>query len=155
MKKLIVGFTLLCISMIAATKIQAKELRVKGYTDREMNVLAKIVEAEAGDGTTRQKQNVIQCILNRVKSDDFPDSIEAVVFDRGQFTPVTDGSYAKAKPSKHTKKAIKSYFESGKKLHNCLFFCSTTCHSYKFGWFSKLEESFKDGMHAYFTGKRK
>ena len=51
-------------------------------TERERSILERIVEAEATDKDMKSKILVANVILNRVRSDEFPDSIEAVVFQR-------------------------------------------------------------------------
>lgn len=119
---------------------------------KEIEILLRITEAT--DGTVEQKKNVISCIMNRVYSPEFPDTIEGVVFQKGQFSPITDGRYYLVEISQSTIEAYEEYKIEGL-MHNCLFFCTPTCSSYKSGWFSTLKESFQDGMHAYFTGEKK
>ena len=119
----------------------------------EYEILCRIVEAEATGGTIKQKENVTSCILNRVASNEFPDTIEDVVFDKGQFSPISDGRYYKVAITKETEQAVSRILWKGSQ-HDCLYFCSD-CKSYRSGWFSKLEESFYDGVHHYFTGKKK
>ena len=47
--------------------------------------LAMAVEAEAGICDITEKQLVASCILNRVASDDFPNTIKEVIEEQGQF----------------------------------------------------------------------
>ena len=64
-------------------------------TQRERSILERIVEAEATDKDEKSKILVANVILNRVRSKEFPNSIEAVVFQRAygkvQFSPTADG----------------------------------------------------------------
>jgi N-acetylmuramoyl-L-alanine amidase len=69
-------------------------------------ILERIVEAEAGDQGHRGKRLVANVIINRVKSSKFPSTIKGVVFAPRQFSPVTDGAYARAVVTKDTKKAV-------------------------------------------------
>lgn len=125
------------------------------YTEQEQ-ILLRITEAEATDGTLEQKLNVISCVMNRVESKDFPNTVKGVVFEKGQFTPISDGRYYSVSIQPSTEDALLVWKALPKSTrHNCLFFCTTTCGSYRHGWFSTLEESFQDGMHAYFTGEKK
>ena len=66
-------------------------------TQRERSILERIVEAEATDKDEKSKILVANVILNRVRSKEFPNSIEAVVFQRAygkvQFSPTADGRY--------------------------------------------------------------
>ncbi|MCB6759237.1 cell wall hydrolase, partial [Phocaeicola vulgatus] len=58
---------------------------------REKAILTRIVEAEATDKDMKSKILVANVILNRVRSKEFPNTIEQVVFQRTngsvQFSP--------------------------------------------------------------------
>ena len=77
-------------------------------TQRERSILERIVEAEATDKDEKSKILVANVILNRVRSKEFPNSIEAVVFQRVygkvQFSPTADGRYESVHITKSTKK---------------------------------------------------
>ncbi|MDO4553778.1 MAG: cell wall hydrolase, partial [Lachnospiraceae bacterium] len=64
---------------------------------KEYNILARIVEAEATDKDKKSKILVANVVLNRVRSEEFPDTVEGVVFQNVngavQFSPVADGRY--------------------------------------------------------------
>lgn len=62
----------------------------------EMEMLAQLVEAEAGNQPFEGKCLVVDVILNRVESPDFPDTIEEVIFQDGQFSVITNGAFDKA-----------------------------------------------------------
>lgn len=62
----------------------------------EMELLAQLVEAEAGNQDFEGKCLVVDVVLNRVESDDFPNTIEEVIFDPGQFSVITNGAFDKA-----------------------------------------------------------
>ena len=64
----------------------------------ERYLLAKIAMAEAESEDTAGKALVIMVVLNRVQSGDFPDSIEEVVYQPGQFSPVGDGRFDMVEP---------------------------------------------------------
>lgn len=63
---------------------------------RQMYVLAQLVHAEAGNQSLEGKRLVADVVLNRVHSDDFPDTIEGVIHQNGQFECVSNGSYHRA-----------------------------------------------------------
>lgn len=50
------------------------------YTIEEVIILAKCVQCEAGIGRTQSQKNITSVILNRAESDDFPDTIEEVIY---------------------------------------------------------------------------
>ena len=80
-------------------------------TQRERSILERIVEAEATDKDEKSKILVANVILNRVRSKEFPNSIEAVVFQRAygkvQFSPTADGRYESVHITKSTKRSVK------------------------------------------------
>lgn len=66
-------------------------------TKRDYEALVRIVEAEAGCEDETGKLLVANVVLNRVKSEDFPDTVEEVVLQKSdgvtQFSPVSTGSF--------------------------------------------------------------
>ncbi|MGE5613357.1 MAG: LysM peptidoglycan-binding domain-containing protein [Bacillota bacterium] len=65
------------------------------YTDAELDLLARLVRAEAESEPYAAKVAVAAVVVNRVKSDLFPDTITAVIYEVSngyyQFTPVENG----------------------------------------------------------------
>ena len=76
----------------------------------DLEVLLRIVEAEAGCEDEDGKLLVANVILNRLNSEKFPDSITEIVFQRengvSQFSPIADGSYYKVSVSEETAEAV-------------------------------------------------
>ena len=62
----------------------------------EMELLAQLVQAEAGNQTFEGKCLVVDCVLNRVESDAFPNTISEVIFQEGQFSVIKNGAFDKA-----------------------------------------------------------
>ena len=58
--------------------------------------LAILVQAEAGNQDQIGKQLVVDVVLNRVESDDFPDTIHEVIVQKHQFSTVWDGAWQRA-----------------------------------------------------------
>lgn len=63
----------------------------------EVQLLTQLVEVEAGNQNLTGKRYVVDVVLNRVSSDDFPDTVKEVIFQNGQFSAITDGNFEKAK----------------------------------------------------------
>lgn len=82
MKKLIL---LILALLLFSSTVSAIE-----YSDYEKDLMYRIVYAEAGICSDLTQQIVAQVILNRVDSPEFPDSIEGVIFQPGQFSPAPD-----------------------------------------------------------------
>lgn len=53
--------------------------------DNEKNVLARVVHAEASNQDMTGKRLVVDCVLNRVDSDKYPNHVFGVVLQEGQF----------------------------------------------------------------------
>lgn len=62
-------------------------------SNHSLNMLAKIIYAEARGESFRGQVAVGAVVLNRVQSNQFPNSISAVILQPGQFTAVQDGQY--------------------------------------------------------------
>lgn len=62
----------------------------------DLDLLAWVVRAEAGNQPVEGKRAVVDVVLNRVDSETFPDTIEEVIFQRGQFTCVQNGALDRA-----------------------------------------------------------
>lgn len=59
----------------------------------ELETLAQLVEAEAGNQGFHGKSLVADVVLNRVGSELFPDTIEEVIFQNNQFSVIKDGGF--------------------------------------------------------------
>lgn len=64
---------------------------VGGLSSSELNLLARVISAEARGEPYIGQVAVGAVILNRVKSSSFPDTLSGVVYQPGAFTCMTDG----------------------------------------------------------------
>lgn len=62
----------------------------------EMELLAQLVHAEAGNQDLEGKRLVVDVVLNRVRSDQFPDTVEEVIMQDSQFSVIKDGGFDRA-----------------------------------------------------------
>lgn len=62
----------------------------------EMEMISQLVEAEAGNQPFEGKVKVAEVIINRIESENFPDTAEEVIFQPGQFSVTTNGAWEKA-----------------------------------------------------------
>lgn len=62
----------------------------------EMELIAQLVMAEAGNQDLTGKRYVVDVVLNRVDSDDFPDTVEEVIFQENQFSVIENGAFDEA-----------------------------------------------------------
>ena len=61
------------------------------YSEKDLRLLSAIIFCEAGDQCYAGQKAVGIVVLNRVKSDKFPNTVEDVLYQSGQFTPAHTG----------------------------------------------------------------
>lgn len=79
----------------------------KDWSAKESYLLARIAMAEAEGCNTQTKTLIIMCVLNRVWSDEFPDTIEEVIFQENQFSPIDNGRWDRVEPNEDCYEAVK------------------------------------------------
>jgi hypothetical protein len=98
-----------------------KEKKKHTYSKEDLMLLAGVIQNEAGsDFCTNYHQRVIgSVIINRVKSDYFPNSIKKVITQKGQYDIHDENLY---NPSKRAIKNARYVLDNGSILpSNCLF----------------------------------
>ena len=68
-----------------------QEEAASAVSGSELDLLAAIIQCEAGGESHEGKVAVGAVVLNRVRSGQFPDNITDVVYQSGQFSPVASG----------------------------------------------------------------
>lgn len=83
--------------------VVVEDEQVQKTREAETRLLAKLVHAEAGNQDRLGKQLVVDVVLNRVDSPDYPDSIPEVIFENNgriwQFTTAGNGALSEAIPT--------------------------------------------------------
>ena len=115
-------------------------------------ILERIVEAESGDQTIKGRQMVANVILNRMKSEKFPNSVREIVFAGRQFSPVSNGSYYRVKVSSQTKKAVEKALKEKDNTNGALYFMYRAgSDSSNVSWFDReLTKLCEYGCHEFF-----
>lgn len=125
-------------------------------TEDELEVLLRIVEAEAGNEDEDGRLLVANVVLNRVNSDKFPDTVREVVFQRekgvSQFSPAYSGSYYRVTVSEKTTAAVERALMGEDISQGALYFAARKyADSDKMRWFdTKLTYLFLHGGHEFF-----
>lgn len=129
----------------------------KLMSDSDYDTLLRIVEAEAGGEDIKGRVLVANVIMNRVESDEFPDTVTDVVweYDCGvpQFSPTYDGRINEVTVSDETREAVKQALEGVDYSQGALFFVQKDAADKKnVAWFDKeLKKLFKYGVHDFYT----
>lgn len=74
--------------------------KMKQETREKLNdirLLSCLIQAEAGNQDAEGMCLVADVVMNRVRSDRFPNTVKEVIFQEGQFGVVTDGALDNAK----------------------------------------------------------
>ena len=74
-------------------------LNLYTYSEFELDVLAKLIESEAGGYDLQTMTAVGAVVMNRVKNGAFPDSVLQVVYSGGSFDSIVNGKINNTKPS--------------------------------------------------------
>ena len=80
--------------------------------------------AEAEGESTDGKALVMLVVLNRVKSKDFPNDVNGVIFQNNQFSPIKNGRYDKVEPNTDCWKALEKVKNGWNKSEGALYFTS-------------------------------
>lgn len=114
----------------------------------DTEILLKIAMAEAEGESVEGKALVMLVVLNRVWSDEFPGTIEEVVFQPRQFSPVREGGrYYTTEPDEGCYKALEMVEQGWDESYGALYFESCEGGS----WHSdNLEFLFQVGNHKFY-----
>ncbi len=138
------------------TEKKKKKKQVIDLSDSEIEILRRIVEAEATGENVKGKILVANVILNRVKDESFPNTVEGVVFQKDgntyQFSPIRDKRYWSVKISKDTKTAVKRALEGEDYSKGALYFSARSkADKSSMSWFDRnLDFLFEYGGHEFF-----
>ena len=86
-----------------------------------VNLLARVVYAEARGEVYTGQVAIAAVVLNRVKSSSFPNSIAGVIYQSGAFTAVSDGQI-NLTPNKTAKKAAQDALNGWDPTYGCIYY---------------------------------
>lgn len=125
-------------------------------TDKEVEMLERIVQAEAGSEDMKGRILVANVVLNRVSNKNFPDTVKQVIFQNSdgeyQFSPVADKRYWSVKVSKKTKEAVQRALQGEDYSDGALYFMARKrAKASNAKWFDdNLKWLFKHGGHEFY-----
>ena len=115
------------------------------YEDAQL--LLKVAWCEAGNQGTVGQWLIMCTVLNRVESEDFPDTVKEVIYQEGQFS--TASYLDSATPTAETHEAL-AYLEQGNKAEKIIAFESAKSQSLeKYFW-----RAFEYRDHVFYTMKQ-
>ncbi|NLK97862.1 stalk domain-containing protein [Defluviitalea saccharophila] len=100
------------------------EVKSASYSQEDLYWLSRLVHAEAEAESFEGKLAVANCIINRKKSKDFPNTIKEVIFDKNwgvQYTPTANGTIYNT-PSEESVRAARMALEGNNNIGESLYF---------------------------------
>ena len=79
-------------TMANKAKNKSRKQAKKQYTASELRYMTSIIYCEARGESYQGKKAVGIVVMNRVRSDLFPNTVKKVIYQSGQFSPVRNGS---------------------------------------------------------------
>lgn len=134
----------------AAAETKASSLATKNPSSGadQAQLLARLVNGEARGEPYQGQVAVAAVVLNRVKSAEFPNTISGVIYQKGQFTCVTDGQFNKPIDVKSTVyKAAKEALNGADPTNGALFFYNPKTTKSK--WLFSLKTLKTIGSHRF------
>lgn len=104
-----------------------------------LDLLAALVWAEAGDQDFVGQRIVADCVLNRVRSAEWPNSVEAVIYQPGQFSVVANGrlpqGFANATPENYeaARLALAGDHYDPQVIYFSMYYCANGAFAYQHG----------------------
>lgn len=137
-------------------EVAAREENKIQLSPKDKEVLLRIVEAEATGQDVTGKLLVANVILNRVNSEEFPDTVEEVVFQKTgskyQFSPIRDGRYYKVNISETTEEAVERALYGEDESNGALYFMARRyANARNVRWFDRnLTWLLEYGTHEFY-----
>lgn len=121
-------------------------------SEKDYNVLLKIVQAEAGNCDTKGRILVANVVMNRVNDSRFPNNVTDVVYAKSQFSPVSNGSINRCKVTAQTIEAVDRALAGEDYSQGALYFMNRSASSGRnVSWFDReLTYLFRHGSHEFF-----
>ena len=123
--------------------IQSKDLDTE-----DSYLLAKIAMAEAEGEDVEGKALVILVVLNRVWADEFPGTIHDVIYQKNQFSPISNGRFNRVEPDDECYEALEMVMHGWDESQGALYFESEKSAD---NWHSRhLDYLFTHGGHRFY-----
>jgi len=136
--------------LVEANKDPYLDQLIINAANRCKDPLERIVWAEARGEDARGQELVVNVILNRTLDSSFPTGIYNVIFETNQFTPISNGSYARATPVKAQKDAVINVLNGRDTSQGATFFCTIEAANTE-NWHQRtLLHLFDHGTHRFF-----
>ena len=133
---------------VPAVKTSSKEQRkaVINLSNEEILLLSKLVTSEARGESYEGQVAVAAVVINRVKDNRFPNSIEDVIYQKNAFSVVKDGSI-NMDPTDEAYRAAQDALYGEDPTEKAVYFWNPKISTCK--WIEKLQPHLKIGNHVF------
>lgn len=116
-------------------------------SDSDVDLLAHLIYAESRGEPFEGQIAVGAVVMNRVKSSDFPNTVRAVIYQKGQFSPVQDGQI-NLQPNSNAYLAAEEAIKGKDPSRGALFFYNPE-KAKTLWWLSQRETTVIIGNHVF------
>lgn len=116
------------------------------WRETEVALLARLVSGEARGEPYVGQVAVAAVVLNRVRSDEFPDTVSGVIFQRGAFDAVWDGQFDMA-PTASALRAARDALNGWDPTGGCLYYYNPRTATSDWIWTRQVQLTI--GQHAF------
>lgn len=127
-------------------KLSASSSTNSGYASSDVYLLAKLVYGEARGEPYTGQVAVAAVVLNRVKSNKFPNTIAGVIYQSGAFTAVSDGQI-NLEPNSTAYSAARDAMNGWDPMSGCLYYYNPATATSKWIWSRQVRLSI--GRHNF------
>lgn len=104
-----------------------------GLSEQDLKLMANAVHGEARGESHEGRVAVAAVILNRVKSESFPNTVSGVIFQPGAFTAVADGQIWLT-PNEEAKRAVRDALNGWDPSGGCIYYFNPVTATSKWIW---------------------
>ena len=150
------GHTNLCVQDVATSDnksinknedvAEEETQAVMSLSDEQLNLLSKLVAAEARGESYEGQVAVAAVVINRVKDPRFPNTIKDVIYQKNAFSVVKDGSI-NMQPTESAYTAAQDALYGNDPTNNAIYFWNpdiATCN-----WIKTLNPYMRIGNHVF------
>lgn len=111
--------------------IPITETYYDSLSSEEIFLLEVTIQHEVGNFSKIYKQYVAELVYNRIKSEDFPDTVKEVLFQKGQFQGIQSWAYSGVEIDNETREVIYEVFSKQHTTHPATFYYNPALSEYE------------------------
>ncbi|MBQ7850926.1 MAG: spore cortex-lytic enzyme [Clostridia bacterium] len=116
------------------------------WRETEVELLSRLISGEARGEPYIGQVAVAAVVLNRVRSDEFPDTVSGVIFQRGAFDAVWDGQFD-MEPTASCRRAARDALNGWDPTGGCLYYYNPVTATSE--WIRTRQVQLTIGRHAF------